>query len=102
VLVRYMQAYVQGLRWGIDPANKAEMVKIYSDALKLNEDLAARTLAVASHPTEGLTRDAALDLEGFRNVLRLRANVMKQWAGTPPPPERYLDLSYYKKALAGL
>jgi ABC-type nitrate/sulfonate/bicarbonate transport system substrate-binding protein len=101
VLVRYMQAYIEGLRWGVDPKNRAEATKLYIDALKLDEAMAARTLAVASHPTDGLTRDARLDLEGFRNVLSLRANVMKQSA-TPPAPEKYLDASYYAKALAGL
>ncbi len=100
VLVRYLQAYIEGLRWGVDPRNAAAATKLYIDALKLNEDMAARTLAVASHPTNGLTRDAQLDLEGFRNVLGLRASVTKQ--PTSPPPERYLDNSYYSKALAGL
>jgi ABC-type nitrate/sulfonate/bicarbonate transport system substrate-binding protein len=100
VLVRYLRAYIEGLRWGVDPNNAAAASKLYVDALKLNEDMAARTLAVASHPTDGLTRDARLDLEGFRNVLRLRASVTKQ--STAPSPDRYLDASYYAKALAGL
>jgi ABC-type nitrate/sulfonate/bicarbonate transport system substrate-binding protein len=99
VLVRYIQAYVQGLRWGVDPNNRATATKLYIDALKLNEAMAERTLAIASHPTGGLTRDARFDLEGFRNVLGLRATVTKQGA---PPPEKYLDGSYYAKALAGL
>jgi ABC-type nitrate/sulfonate/bicarbonate transport system substrate-binding protein len=100
VLVRYLQAYIEGLRWGVDPKNQAEAAKLYVGALKLNETMAARTLAVAAHPTDGLTRDARLDPEGFKNVLALRATVMKQ--GTPPAPEKYLDGSYYAKALAGL
>jgi ABC-type nitrate/sulfonate/bicarbonate transport system substrate-binding protein len=100
VLVRYLQAYIEGLRWGIDPKNRAEATKLYIDALKLNEQMAGRTLEVAAHPTDGLTRDARFDLEGFRNVLGLRATVMKQ--STVPAPEKYLDASYYTKALAGL
>jgi ABC-type nitrate/sulfonate/bicarbonate transport system substrate-binding protein len=99
VLVNYYQAYIEGLRWGVDPKNKAEAVKLYVGALKLNEDMAARTWDVAAHPTDGLTRDAAVDVEGFRNVLQLRATVTKS---TASPPKKYLDLSYYKKALAGL
>jgi hypothetical protein len=27
---------------------------------------------------------------------------MKQWAGSAPAPEKYLDAPYYAKALAGL
>ena len=102
VLVRYMQAYVEGLRWGVDPKNREQAIKLYVDALKLNEAMAARTLAIAAHPNDGLTRDARLDPDGFKNVLALRANVMKQWAGSPPAPEKYLDASYYAKALAGM
>lgn len=101
VLVRYMQAYIEGLRWGVDPKNRSEAIKLYVDALKLNEAMAARTLAIAAHPTDGLTRDAQLDLDGFKNVLSLRASIMKQ-GGTAPAAEKYLDTSYYKKALAGL
>jgi ABC-type nitrate/sulfonate/bicarbonate transport system substrate-binding protein len=100
VLVRYLQAYIEGLRWGVDPKNRMEATKLYVDALKLNEKMAGRTLEIAAHPTDGLSRDARFDLEGFRNVLGLRATVMKQ--GTPPAPEKYLDGSYYAKALAGL
>ena len=102
VLVRYLQAYVEGLRWGVDPKNREQAIKLYVDALKLNEAMAERTLAIAAHPTDGLTRDARFDLEGFKNVLSLRATVMKQAAGSPPAPEKYLDASYYTKALAGL
>lgn len=102
VLGRYLRAYIEGLRWGVDPKNRVEATKLYVDALKLNEAMATRTLAIAAHPTDGLTRDARLDPDGFKNVLSLRANVMKQWAGKPPAPEKYLDASYYTKALAGL
>ena len=40
--------------------------------------------------------------EGFRNVLRLRADMLGTWGGKPPAPEKYLDLSYYDRALKGL
>jgi len=46
--------------------------------------------------------DARLDMAGFRNVLRLRAEMLGTWGGTPPAPDRYLDLSYYHRALEGL
>jgi hypothetical protein len=46
--------------------------------------------------------DARLDVEGFKNVLKLRAEIEGQWGGTPPSPEKYLDLSSYERALAGL
>jgi ABC-type nitrate/sulfonate/bicarbonate transport system substrate-binding protein len=98
-LVKYLQAYVEGLRWGLNPANKAEAIKLYVDALKVAQDVAETTYAKAVDPAEGLAKDAKFDMEGFKNVLKLRA----VFAGNAPNvPEKYLDLSYYQKAVAGL
>jgi ABC-type nitrate/sulfonate/bicarbonate transport system substrate-binding protein len=98
-LVKYQQAYIEGLRWSLDARNKEAATKLLADNLKLPVDIAAATYAVAADPADGLARDAAFDLEGFNNVLKLRAD----WTGVAPgAPEKYLDLSYYQKALAGL
>ena len=70
--------------------------------IKLPADIAAQSYAVATAPTEGMAKDAKLDLSGFNNVLKLRAEIEGQCGGTPPPAQKYLDLSYYEKALAGL
>ena len=101
-LVRYIKAYVEGRRWIFDPANKAEAIQLLADRLRLAPAVAARTYALATDPVEGIAKDAKFDMAGFRNVLKLRAEIEGQWGGTPPPPEKYLDLSYYDKALAGL
>ena len=44
-------------------------------------------------------KDGKFDVEGFKNVLKLRTQFE---GGTPNPPEKYVDFSYYQKALAGL
>lgn len=99
VLVRYIQAYIEGLRWSLDPKNKDEAIELLVKNLKLAPDVAAESYAIAVDPKGGMAKDAAFDLEGFRNVLKLRAD----WTGlTPGAPEKYIDLSYYKKALAGI
>jgi len=41
-------------------------------------------------------------MEGFKNVLKLRAEIEGQWGGNAPPPEKYVDLSYYNRALSGI
>ena len=101
-LVKYLQAYVEGVRWTLDPANKDEAIGFLAERLKLPQDIAAQSYSVAVDPSEGFARDAKLDLEGFANVLKLRATHLGMWGGTPPAPERYIDLSYYQKAFAGL
>jgi ABC-type nitrate/sulfonate/bicarbonate transport system substrate-binding protein len=101
-LVKYIQAYVDGLRWALNPANKAETIALLADRLKLPQDIAEQSYAVATDPKNGLTRDAKMDIEGFKNVLKLRAELHGDWGGTPPSPDRYLDLSFYDRAIKGM
>jgi ABC-type nitrate/sulfonate/bicarbonate transport system substrate-binding protein len=101
-LVRYAQAYVEGLRWAMDPSNKAEAIALLAKGLDISDDIASRSYVVAADPKNGFMRDAKVDLEGFKNVLKLRAELHGDWGGKPPAPEPYLDLSHYQRALAGL
>src|SRR5712691_1848037 len=101
-LVRYISAYVEGRRWVLDPANKAEAIQLLVDRLKLPPEVAALSCGVATDPADSIAKDAKFDMEGFKNVLKLRAEMEGQWGGNPPPPEKYIDLSYYDKAVAGL
>ena len=95
-LVKYVQAYVEGLRWALDPKNRADAIALLAERLKLPEDVA--TLAYDSTKND-FNRDGMVDMEGVKNVLKLRAQFD---GGTPASPDKYFDLSYYKKALAGL
>jgi ABC-type nitrate/sulfonate/bicarbonate transport system substrate-binding protein len=100
-LVRYIRANIEGIRFALDPANRAAMTSIVAERLKLPQPVVARTLQYA-FDQKGFPADAKLDMEGFRNVLKLRADMLGTWGGIPPAPERYLDLSYYQRAMAGL
>jgi ABC-type nitrate/sulfonate/bicarbonate transport system substrate-binding protein len=101
-LVRYIKAYVEGRRWALDPANKAEAIALLADRLKLAPEVAAQSYALATDPVDGIARDAKFDMGGFRNVLKLRAEIEGQWGGNPPPPDKYIELSYYDRALADI
>jgi ABC-type nitrate/sulfonate/bicarbonate transport system substrate-binding protein len=101
-LTRYIQAYAEGLRWALAPANRDAAIAMLVAELKLPADIARESYDIVAHPVTGFARDAKVDMEGFRNVLKLRAEVEGQWGGNPPPPERYLDLSYYERAMKGL
>jgi ABC-type nitrate/sulfonate/bicarbonate transport system substrate-binding protein len=98
-LVRYLQAYIEGVRWTLNIANKPEAVALMIERLKLSDDVAAQAYDVATNPKAGFDRDAALNLEGVKNVLRLRAQFE---GGKPAAPDMYIELSYYQKAMAGL
>src|SRR5436309_7791948 len=95
-VVNYIQAYIEGLRWMLDPKNKGEAGVPFSERLKLPEEVAAQAYDAT---LKGFHKDGALDMEGVRNVLKLRAQFE---GGTPASPEKYIDLSYYQKALAGM
>jgi ABC-type nitrate/sulfonate/bicarbonate transport system substrate-binding protein len=98
-LVKYLQAYIEGLRWSLDPKNKDAAIALLAERLKLTPEIAAECYALTMDPVNGPAKDGAFDMDGLKNVLKLRA---KFEGGTPPAPEKYLDLSYYRKALAGL
>jgi ABC-type nitrate/sulfonate/bicarbonate transport system substrate-binding protein len=98
-LVAYLQAMIEGLRWLLDPGNKADATALAAARLNIAADLADEIVAIATDPKSGLAPDAALDLEGFRTMLRLRAT---SEGLALPPPEHYFDLSYHQRALADL
>ena len=95
-VVKYLQAYIEGLRWMLEPKNKAEAVALLVARLKLPEDIAAQSYDAT---LKGFQKDGALDMDGVKNVLKLRAQFE---GGTPADPAKYIDLTYYQKALAGM
>ncbi|MES2281615.1 MAG: ABC transporter substrate-binding protein [Pseudomonadota bacterium] len=99
-LERYMAAYIEGSRYAMNPANRAEMIKLLEDRFKLLPAVAAQSYDALNTPGFGMATDARLSMEGFRNVLALRAEIEGQWGGKAPDPGKYLDLSYYERALS--
>ena len=98
-LERYLAAYAEAQRWLLDPANKSEVLALVKKQWHLSDDQANETYAIiAGHVW--YEPDARFDLEGFKNVLKLRAEIEGQWAGQPPSPDRYFDSTYYQQALA--
>lgn len=96
VLERYLAAYIEALRWSLDPQNRDAAAAILVQNFKLPQDLAAKSLALMAEPGFGFAPDAKFDLVGFTNVLALRAEVE---GGAPADPARYIDLSYYDRAM---
>lgn len=101
-LERYIAAYVESLRWAIQPANRAESVALLMERVKLAPEVAEKAYDLMREPKFGLATDARFDLEGFKNLLSIRAEMEGQWGGKPPAPEKYFDLSYYQRAMAAL
>lgn len=64
-LVRFLRAWLKGVRWASEPANRDAAIKIIGDDLKLNPKQAAERLA-------GLSATGNLNIPGLQVVLDLR------------------------------
>jgi ABC-type nitrate/sulfonate/bicarbonate transport system substrate-binding protein len=99
-LVKYLQTIIEGYRWGANPANRADVVAVMAKHLKIEGDIAAHAVELEVGPNGGLAKDASFDMVGFRNTLKLRAELE---GGDPnADPAKYIDLSYLLRALQGM
>jgi ABC-type nitrate/sulfonate/bicarbonate transport system substrate-binding protein len=101
VLERYLAGYIASVRWVRDPANKEEAIKLLRENSSLTLAVAARTYELLVDPAFGFNVDARFDPQGFRNLLALRAEIQRK-GEEPVPPERYIDLGFYERALKRL
>jgi ABC-type nitrate/sulfonate/bicarbonate transport system substrate-binding protein len=99
ILERYLAGYIESLRWVLDKANREEAIALLMAKRNLSRSLATRSYDLMVEPGFGFNPDARLNAEGFDNVLKLRQEVE---GGPMPNPAKYLDLSYYDRALARL
>jgi ABC-type nitrate/sulfonate/bicarbonate transport system substrate-binding protein len=101
-LERYIAGLIEGTRWVMSPANKDAAVGILAERLKVSREVAAQSWQLMTDAKFGIAPDARFDIAGFRQVLALRAEIEGSWGGNAPPPERYIDLSYYQGAMKRL
>jgi ABC-type nitrate/sulfonate/bicarbonate transport system substrate-binding protein len=100
-LVRYIQANIEGIRWALDPPNRTALIEVLVKRMKMTPSVVTRSLEFADKQ-KAYAPDARFSMDGFRNVLALRAEMLGTWGGKPPAPEKYVDLSYYDRALKTL
>jgi ABC-type nitrate/sulfonate/bicarbonate transport system substrate-binding protein len=102
LLARYLAAYVETQRWLLDPSNRQQAIEFIKKDSNLTDALAAETYSIMMQTPAGYATDARFDMEGFANVLELRAEIEGQWGGKPPAADKYYDPSYYRLALERL
>jgi len=101
-LVAFLAAIIEAQRWLMAPANKQQVIELMCEGIPSCLGVATKWYESSINHTGGFAADARFDLDGFKNVLKLRAEVEGQWNGHPPAPEKYYDPSYYDAALAKL
>src|SRR6202166_1616929 len=95
----YLSAIIEAQRWLMDPANKQQVITLWVSEFKMKPEIAAATYEATGNRPGGLGKDAAVGLGGFKNVLKLRAEIEGQRGGHPPGVEKYYDPSFYNAAL---
>jgi ABC-type nitrate/sulfonate/bicarbonate transport system substrate-binding protein len=99
-LISYIKAYIKGLRWVLDSDNRSDVINLLMSQLNLDFEISKSSVEIATSPKTGMMSDAFIDLEGFKNVLSIRASYENNLS--PPQVDRYIDLKYHGKAIQEL
>ncbi len=99
LLQSYLAAYIEGQRLVMNPIHRTQMIELLVRSFKLDPAAATGTYEALLTPGAGLAPDARFNSEGFQAVLAIRAEMEGMWGGTPPPPGKYIDLSYFERAI---
>jgi ABC-type nitrate/sulfonate/bicarbonate transport system substrate-binding protein len=98
-VIDFIRAGVAALDWLFDPANRAEAVAIYRQALpSVPAPMAERAVAALLDADEGLSPRGRLEHAAMMTVLRLRSELGRP-ARLLADPAPYVDERYYRDAI---
>ncbi len=99
-LVGFLRAYKAATDWIYDPANRAIVeALLVANIRDMTPALARQSADILLADKGGLARDLAPDVAGIRTVLELRSK-FGQPKKALTDPMKYVDLTYYQKAVA--
>lgn len=97
VLVQYIAAYVEGVRWALDARNRNAGALLMQDKMQLEAAVVQQCLDEMLDGKTGFATDAKLNHDGMATMLALRA----KFTGAPlMPASRYVDEAVYREAVA--
>jgi ABC-type nitrate/sulfonate/bicarbonate transport system substrate-binding protein len=97
-LAGYIRAYLEATRWCFDEKNRASCLDILARHNEIGGRAAEHTQDTLLDPAHGLYEECALNMSGVAAALDLRADL--GYLDRPIPAlEKYVDLTYYRKAL---
>lgn len=97
-LISYIRAYIEATEWCFDIKNRTSCLELLAKHNSIEGKAAEETLDALLDSDYGLYPKAALNLLGLKSVLELRAE-MGFLKPPLPPVEKYIDLSYYDRAV---
>ena len=98
-MIRYIRAYVEATEWCFASENRPACLDLLAHHNDIQGSVAEHTLDTLLDPRHGLHRRAAVNLQGVLTTIELRAE-LGYMAQPMPPVQKYVDLSYYRSALA--
>lgn len=100
VLKAFIRAYLSGLEWTRDPANRAAAEALLQEKMPQIQPAAVKPVMESLlSPRSGLTPQADILPDGMRKVLELRSRYGQ--GGELRDLDKYLDLSCHEAVLAG-
>ena len=99
-MISFIQGYLDALDWILNPSNKAEAGTILGTNMpQMPEKAVAPALDKLLSPQTGLVPMGEVDMKGLETVLEVRSQYAPQ-GNQLTDTDRYLDLSFYKEAVA--
>ena len=97
----FIKAYLEGLAWTLDPANREEAAQILLRNMPdIKPGVVGSVMNSLLSPRSGLTPQGEVTIAGIRTVLDLRTRYGKPGA-VLDDPHKYIDLTYFNAALKG-
>jgi ABC-type nitrate/sulfonate/bicarbonate transport system substrate-binding protein len=96
VLIQYVAAYVEGVRWTLDPRNRKAAALLMQEKMQLDAAVVEQCLDQMLDERTGFAADAKLNHDGMATLLALRA---KFTGAAAMPASRYVDEAVYREAL---
>jgi len=101
-LLGYIIGYLKGLAWTLNEANYQEASELLLKRMPaINPKAIDKVMGKLLNPRSGLTPLGKINMKGFQTVLELRSQYVDQKAPLNDPG-KYIDLSFYEKALKAL
>jgi len=99
LLVRFSRAMIRASDWLLDPGNAEDAIELMEKTMHRKK--AQAIYAEALSADFGIVPRCRIDVEGIRGAIELRKFAGLMHAPLPMP-EKYVDVRFYKKALANL
>ena len=99
-LISYLAAYVEGLRWVLEPGNRDGVLALLQRKMELSPQIAETCYRFACDPQRGFGRDAKIDPRAMDCLFKLRDTYSPRPDGSPRQWAQFVDEGPYAEAIS--